>query len=122
MRDLHEETLETASDLVKSKLRYHVYKCWGDKTSNTDKWGTLWKVERGFVAAHREVWTELLASRWDLSAGNPPELLDLIAQALDQAVVDLTLHFEALPPDWVAAQFDEWKESFTPESLIAEGT
>lgn len=121
MSDLHEETLEAATGLITSQLRYHIAKSWAEKVGNADQMGSLWKVERGFVTVHREVWKEVLSSRWNLATGNPPELLDLIAKAADAAIGKLTSHFASLPPDWLSGQFDKWRETFEADKFIAEG-
>lgn len=101
-----------------SKLRLYIYR---EKSGFPDgSWVTLTKLEESFVRAHKEVWKEELSS-WDLASGNPPELLGLIADALEQAMEDTVAHFDTLPSEWLTKQLREWRINFQPCDLITEG-
>jgi len=111
-------TLDAARGLLLSKLRLHIYK---ERSGLPDtSWATLVKLEERFIKAHKEVWKEELTS-WGLASGNPPELVALIANALEQAIEDTVTHFDTLPPEWVTKQAREWASNFQPCDLIAEG-
>lgn len=112
-------TLDAARGLLLSKLRLYIYRERSGLAGGA--WMALTKLEESFVRAHKEVW-EAELGRWDLASGNPPELLGLIAEALEQAMEDTVAHFDTLSPKWVTKQLREWRISFQPCDLITGGS